>query len=330
MKRIRAFLQYRLSLIAFALISMALMLSVLALAGQDMRVAWYCALIMGFVLLCVLLIDAGRFFRQRRLLEHMQHMRSIAVAMRSLPEPQDELQTEYTRLLSRLNDELAAANRSIVGAHSESVEYYTLWVHQIKTPIAALKLALAQQDGVKPQVVERELFKIEQYADLALRYIKLDDIASDTVIERFEVDAVVREAVKKYALLFVHKHLKVNLDNLCCEVTTDRRWYLFIVEQFISNAVKYTNTGSVSIFMDADELVISDTGIGIRAEDLPRIFEKGYTGYNGRLYERASGIGLYLAKKCAGALDISLRVESVLGEGTRAFIKVCAHYDVIS
>ena len=169
----------------------------------------------------------------------------------------------------------------------------------------------------RPALLRMELFKVEQYADLALKFIKLSDIASDLVIEQCDLNEIAHASVKKNSLLFVYQKLSVKIEPLAKSVPSDSMWLGFILGQLLSNAVKYTRTGGVRIYMDGSALVVEDTGIGIRKEDLPRIFEKGYTGYNGRMDNRASGIGLYLVKRTADALNIQIHVESELGNGTR-------------
>lgn len=174
-----------------------------------------------------------------------------------------------------------------------------------------------EQDGDRA-VMRQELFKIEQYAMMALRFIKLESISSDIVLAPCRLDSAVKEQVRSHSIPFVYKGLSVSVNVSGQSIMTDKKWLGFIIEQLISNAVKYTNKGGVTICGDAKTLSIEDTGIGIMPEDLPRIFEKGYTGYNGRIDDRSSGIGLYMAKRAADALSIRIGVESRLGRGTRS------------
>ena len=173
-----------------------------------------------------------------------------------------------------------------------------------------------EQDGDRA-VMRQELFKIEQYAMMALRFIKLESISSDIVLAPCRLDSAVKEQVRSHSIPFVYKGLSVSVNVSGQSIMTDKKWLGFIIEQLISNAVKYTNKGGVTICGDAKTLSIEDTGIGIMPEDLPRIFEKGYTGYNGRIDDRSRGIGLYMAKRAADALSIRIGVESRLGRGTR-------------
>ena len=303
----------RLHFLFFFLFS-TILLAVYSLAGMPMLYGWYTLLLTGFFFFFILLYDAVGYFRKRRLLATLSPaMEELA---RALPEPDDGLEADYRALALSLKEQQARTRTALLAAKDESLAYYTLWVHQIKTPIAAMRLVLQEMDGSEAGILRQELFKVEQYADLALRYAKLTDIASDLVPEPCQLSEVVHECVKKYGLLFIYQKLTVQIVPINRTVTSDRRWLSFILEQILSNAVKYTQTGGVKIWQEADKLVVADTGIGIRAQDLPRIFERGYTGCNGRLDGRASGIGLYLAKKAADALGISISVASVPGRGT--------------
>ena len=261
--------------------------------------ARYTVLLMSFFLAIILFCDWIRFAHRRRALREL----SLYAPPRELPSPTDALQADYIRALGELAAAYDGLKARLNAAHGETLEYYTLWVHQIKTPIAALTLLLADMESGQAGVMKQELFKIEQYADLALRYIKLEDIASDLVIECCELGVVVRECVKKFGLLIVYKRLSVIIEPIQANMLSDKRWLSFILEQALSNAVKYTPAGTIRISLENNRLTVTDTGIGIRPEDVPRIFSKGYTGQNGRLDGRASGIGLYLAKKSGGRAE---------------------------
>ncbi len=315
MSKLFAYLKYRLALIVFYLIAVAVTLAVQYLANQDLGLARYTVLLLSFFLLLILLADGVRFMRRRRVLQTLSA--ELYSTVRTLPEPKDALEADYVRLITDLGTAYDTLKRRLTAAYGDSLEYYTLWVHQIKTPIAALRLVLPKMDGDEAGIIRQELFKIEQYADLALRYVKLSDISSDLVIEACDLGRIVHESVKKFGVLFVYQKLSVDIAPIGRTVTSDKRWLGFIVEQILSNALKYTPTGGIRVYMEGAALVIEDSGIGIRPEDLPRIFTKGYTGYNGRLDSRASGIGLYLAKKAADALSIAIRVESRVGAGTK-------------
>lgn len=208
---------------------------------------------------------------------------------------------------------------------AERGDYYMMWTHQIKTPIAALKLLIEKVPSHDREqfLMQEELFKIEQYVEMVLNFQRLESISSDLVLQEYELDALIRQAVKKYSVLFINKGLKLNLGQTDRKVITDEKWFVFCLEQLLSNSIKYTGRGEISIRMeptkpeDPVKLVIEDTGIGIRAEDLPRIFEKGFTGYNGRLDKRSTGIGLYLTCRILNHLGVGIKVESEEGHGTK-------------
>jgi len=313
--KVFSYLRYRLPLILFYSIAVVLIPLVQYLGNQDMIYARYTVILLSFALLIILLIDGARYLQRRRALEALSS--ELYDATRHLPEPSNALEADYIRLLAELGHAYDAVRRRLETAQNDSLEYYTLWVHQIKTPIAAMDLVLQKMDGEPAGVIRQELFKIERYADLALRYVKLADISTDLVIETCNLGDIVHESVKKFGVLFVYQKLTVDIAPIDLQVMSDKRWLGFIVEQILSNALKYTAVGGIRIYLQDRHLVIEDSGIGIRPEDLPRIFSKGYTGRNGRLDSRASGIGLYLAKKAADPLSVTIRVESQVGSGTQ-------------
>ena len=289
------------------------------LAQQEMIYVRYACIIISFIFVCVLLGDGARYRRSRRRLSQV-HMRTELLP-RELPDPIDGLTGDYDTIIRALTQENERLKTESIRQQEEQKEYYTLWVHQIKTPISAMRLLLDHKDDEGARLLKQELFKVDQYADLALKFVKLGDIASDLIIERCDLGEIARAAVKKYSLLFVYSKLTAQIDPLTKDIPCDRMWLEFILYQLLSNSVKYTHTGGVRIYMDKNALVVEDTGIGIRKEDLPRIFEKGYTGYNGRMDTRASGIGLYLVKRTADALGIRVSVTSELGRGTRVLLQ---------
>ena len=319
MRRFLDYLASRRATLLLYVLSMSTVLLLGYLAQQDMVYVRYTCVIISFIFVCVLLGDGARYRRTRRRMEQM-HMRTELLP-RELPEPLDGLGRDYDALIRALKQENDHLTSESIRQQEEQKEYYTLWVHQIKTPISAMRLLLDKQSDEEAKLLKQELFKVDQYADLALKFVKLSDIASDLVIERCDLNEIARAAVKKYSLLFVYSKLTVSIDPLSRDIPCDRMWLEFILCQLLSNSVKYTHTGGVRIYMEQNALVVEDTGIGIRKEDLPRIFEKGYTGYNGRMDTRASGIGLYLVKRAATALGISVEVASELGKGTRVTLR---------
>ena len=205
---------------------------------------------------------------------------------------------------------------------TDLLDYYTLWVHQIKTPIAASQLLVAEVDDRQlKQQLEQEIFKIDSYTNLVLQYLRLESFHDDLVLKQVQIEDLVKEIIRKYALFFIQKALNVNLHNLDKEIVTDKKWLLVVIEQIISNSLKYTKEGGLEIYMDGQELCIKDTGIGIKNSDVLRVFERGFSGYNGRLTQQSSGLGLYLSKKISEELGHQIRIESEVGKGTTVRIK---------
>ena len=205
---------------------------------------------------------------------------------------------------------------------TDLLDYYTLWVHQIKTPIAASQLLVAEvADRQLKQQLEQEIFKIDSYTNLVLQYLRLESFHDDLVLKQVQIEDLVKEIIRKYALFFIQKGLNVNLYDLDKEIVTDKKWLLVVIEQIISNSLKYTKEGGLEIYMDGQELCIKDTGIGIKNSDVLRVFERGFSGYNGRLTQQSSGLGLYLSKKISEELGHQIRIESEVGKGTTVRIQ---------
>lgn len=223
----------------------------------------------------------------------------------------------YREMVKRLLLEQRRRQDIMQMRHQDTVDYYTTWVHQIKTPIAAMGLMLQQQDTEDSRRLSEELQRIEQYVDMVLTYLRLGSRDTDYVFARVDLDHLLHGCIRKYAGQFIRRHLALDYRDMNCQVLTDEKWLAFVVEQVLSNALKYTREGSVSIFLEPPcILCIRDTGIGIAPEDLPRIFEKGYTGYNGRGDRKATGLGLYLCRQICHRLKHTITAESMPGEGT--------------
>ena len=267
------------------------------------------------VLLGALVWDARHAYRRHmRLLEVL---RVPAGLMKALPEPENVDDQDYQALLDALRAEYTALQTRMDAKIADTKEYYTLWTHQIKTPISAMRLALQNEDSEFAGEIAEEVSRVEQYVEMALVYARLADTSGDYVIRQYDLDAIVCRAVRKFAGQFIRRRLCLAYAPLNTRVLTDEKWLLFVIEQVLSNALKYTHTGGVTISLLPNcVLSIRDTGVGIVPEDLPRIFEKGYTGANGRADQRASGIGLYLCRRICENLNHTISASSVPGEGT--------------
>ena len=260
-------------------------------------------------------VDFFRFRRCHRDLEKLH--KEILVTAENLPRPGCLIEEDYQSLLRLLESTLRERQAQADQAMADQLAYYILWVHQIKTPIAAMDLLL--QQGERGPAAQAELFKISQYVDMALQYVRLDGTTRDLHLSQVSLDQVIRQVVRKYAKLFILKKIRLDFRETGLTVLSDEKWLAFLLEQLLSNALKYTpEGGQVAIFGEPREiLVIADTGIGIAPEDLPRVFERGFTGQNGRLDKKATGIGLYLCRRMTELLGHTLSITSAPGKGTQ-------------
>ena len=302
-----------------ALIALAVYTVVFALVFWLYRLplgaAGYAALVCLFVLALWFAVDCGRFAARLRLLQRLEQ--EITLSTEQLPEPDGMLEAQYQALVRALDaDRRAQMTRSQRG-YQDLVEYYTVWAHQIKTPIAAMRLLLQDADTDEQRALLEQLQSVEQYVEMVLGYVRLDSGTKDLVIARYPLDEIIRKSIRKYAGQFIRRRIRLIYEGTDQIVLTDEKWLSFIIEQLLSNAVKYTLKGTVTITVSEEKkLTVTDTGMGIAPEDLPRIFEKGYTGYNGRMERKSTGIGLYLSQMAAKKLGHQITVESKLGEGS--------------
>lgn len=237
---------------------------------------------------------------------------------------------DYQNIIKNLkeqNSELKSQERIF---KQEMSDYYSMWVHQIKTPIAAMHVLQQTLEEEYPEQkyikeIKLELFKIEQYVEMVLTYLRMGEMSGDLKFEKYSLDAIVRQVIRKYSQMFILRkiHLQYAKTSQC--IVTDEKWLQFVLEQVLSNALKYTKDGGM-IFIYTEEkenkkcLVIEDSGIGIQAEDLPRVFEKGFTGYNGRADKKSTGIGLYMCKKIMERLNHQIWIESEVDKGTKVYL----------
>ena len=196
--------------------------------------------------------------------------------------------------------------------------YFLMWLHQIKTPMTVSKLLLDKPDDTTNTKLKMQLMYIEQYINMAMNYLKMIDHSTDMDITEVNLDDIIKDLLKKYSLLFIHNHISLEYQSNAKSVVSDSQWLTILIEQILSNALKYTENGKISIqyLEDKHALEIKDTGIGIRSEDIPKIFDRGYSGFNGRMNEKSSGLGLYLARKISERLNIQIEVESKLSKGS--------------
>lgn len=311
--------QFRLSAGLFVL-NTTLIYVIFRLYDIAMEPFWYAFAITLFctaLLFVIYLLKEQKKAAQR----HQKHM-SILTQWNNLPEAECLLEYDYTQMIERLGEENQRISSSFEAERKSMQNFYTAWVHQIKMPIAVMKLALGSSGNPDRRALQEELFRIEQYTDMVLAYQRLSNSSNDLVIQEYALDELIREVIRKFASQFIYKKIKLNYEGTDWRIVTDKKWFICILEQLISNALKYTPSGTITVSVRDGVLSVSDTGIGIAPEDLPRIFEKGYTGANGRLNDKSSGLGLYLCGEAASLLNIPITAESQPGQGSSFSLEI--------
>lgn len=309
------------------------------LIGARKQDVVYAAVLDAILLLITVLVGFFRYSSKVKALSNA--LKRPVEEQAQLPEATDDVEMLYQRLLENQSIARSESESSAAIRQSQMRDYYSMWVHQIKTPISAMKLLLEVEREELGQLIcddeqsqyllsdnmdsfEDELFRIEEYVGMALQYQRVSSTENDFVLEKVSVDGVIRDTIKKYAKIMIRRHIGINYSGTGQEVYTDGKWLAFMLEQILSNAIKYTPQGVVTIETAEEKdrffITIKDTGIGIKAEDLPRVFEKGYTGYNGHADKKATGIGLYLCRQMADKLGHTIRMESEIGKGTKVWI----------
>lgn len=265
--------------------------------------------------LILMILDFQRIRRKHKVLTSIRSLTdTITGTFPYIDGIEDE---DYQQIIRLISDEHNAYCSEMNRSYSDMVDYYTVWVHQIKTPIASMRLHLQNEDTALSRKLSADLFRVEQYVEMVLTFLRLNSDSTDYVIKEHDLDSIIKQTVKKFAGEFIGRKLRLVYEPLNTTVITDEKWLSFVMEQVLSNALKYTPSGSISITLEPDKkLCIRDTGIGIEAEDMPRIFENGFTGYNGRSEKKASGIGLYLCKRICNNLGHKITAESEIDVGT--------------
>lgn len=326
-KIINAYIKrHRMGCLAFVL-EIAIYITVFYLYGLDTEAVWYATALILFPLFFLVLPGFLTFSSRHRALQRL--LEGNFLSTDRLPKASDLVEEDYQALIWQLCQERRKIQTKAEKDYLDTVDFYTLWAHQIKTPIAAMSLLLQAEETEHKSELRQQLFKIERYAEIVLGYLRMEGLHNDLQIETCNLEGMVKQAVKKYSSVFVYQKLQLHMVNLNVPVLTDEKWTVFVLEQLISNALKYTKEGGITVsaytscLKNGDTLTvlsIEDTGIGIQKEDLPRIFEKGFTGYNGRVDKKASGLGLYLCKKILGQLSHKIEIESEPDQGTKVRI----------
>ena len=242
----------------------------------------------------------------------------------------------YREMIRKSNKSVIERIRQIEDEQRDYREYIESWVHEIKAPITSISLLCdnrrhsmvsGAREGMAQDfcTITLENQKIENYVDMALYYARSENVYKDYLIQETSLNEVVSEVLNKNRLLLIQNHVNADVD--CKDkVYTDRKWIAFILNQMIQNSVKYQREKPVFHIYTKREtngvvFVLEDNGTGIPAEELSRIFEKGFTGSNGRNHERSTGMGLYLCRKLCDRLGIGILAESEYGKGTRMFLE---------
>lgn len=274
-----------------------------------------------FVTIIVSSFDFYHFYQKHvklKLLYSQEHFE-----LKNLPKHRNLIEKDYQKIMQKMYEQLQKSENLSLQSEQEILDYFTTWVHQIKVPISALHLIIQNHEDGAFDELEEQLFKIDQYVNLILQYVRLGSSSTDYHFQEVYLDDLIRENIKKYAPSFIRKGLALQYEPTNFHIISDPKWLSFVIEQLLSNALKYTYKGTISIYLNEQALVIEDTGIGILAEDLPRIGERNFTGFTGRQHKNATGIGFYLSKQILQKLGHSITLSSTPKKGTKVFI----HFD---
>jgi len=287
---------------------------------------FFYAFVLAFFFCMVMFLTS--FFCAVRKDRERSQLKETILNFPQLPVPSSLAEKDYEEIIEKLLQVISDMQSLQFKERDAWIDYLTNWVHEIKTPMAVIRMELSGKDTDESRKILQELFRIEEYVEAVLQYMRLDSDYNDLVIQEYALDEIIRSSIRKYASQFIQKKLTLTYEGTREMIVSDRKWLGCILDQIISNGVKYTNEGGITIAVkrcDESEslsIEISDTGPGIPPEDLPGIFEKGYTGQNGRKEGRSSGLGLYLASMAAKKLSLQLEAESVVGKGSTFRIKV--------
>lgn len=311
----RLYLQDKIKNVMIVLGCLLIQMIVLFLYGIDLFVVGYMFLLCMIFMVIAVLIDYAYYRRKKKQLQELMGKKGLEI--NEFPKISDPYEREYQAIIDLLIKEKNEIEYVLSNNISDTNDYFTMWVHQIKTPIAAMRLLLQTNDFEGKQELEEQVFKVEQYVEMVLQFIRMKESNRDFVFELIDCDEIIKQSVRKYSKSFIRKKLNLNYNPVNFSVLTDEKWLCFVIEQILSNAIKYTpEGGTITITHEWKTLVIKDSGIGISREDLPRIFEKGFTGYNGRIDKKSTGIGLYLCKTICDKLGHTLVIDSSMKEGT--------------
>ena len=318
MEIIKSYLKKNLKIYLLLIVFIFIFILIFYLYNLPFEVLFYSSSLCFIVALIVSIIDFNNYRKSYIDLKYLES--NILNNMEDLSKSLDIRVEYYQKIIERLHNEVEKLKIDDNKKMENLADYYSMWIHQIKTPIAAINFLLDNEE-IDVKAFRQELFKIERYVEMVLTYIRLGSETSDYVITSINLDEVVRENIKKYATLFINKKIKLNYVSHETYVISDKKWLGFAFEQLLSNAIKYTKSGGeISINISESKLIIEDNGIGIYEEDLPRIFEQSFTGLNGRYEKKSSGLGLYLCKKTLDKLQHKIEITSEVNKGTKVIV----------
>lgn len=280
-------------------------------------------LVYGYVLiLFFFVIFIGFDFYKYVLMHHQRAMiQEEDIVSALLIEDMTLAGQDYHELLEKMDRARTEAIIENEDQIKETMDYFTMWIHQVKLPIAGMQLLLEEETPDK-KALQSQLLRINQYTDMVLAYLRMVSKQSDFLFRDVDLDDLIRQSIRYFSTDFIARKIHLDFQPTQEMVLTDEKWLVFVLEQVLSNALKYTPIGGqIRIYMKPfKQLVIEDNGIGISASDLARVFDKGYTGFNGRKDKKATGLGLYLCKEICRKLEHTISIESKPHSYTRVLL----------
>lgn len=235
----------------------------------------------------------------------------------------------YLKLMKNYKNQCENIINASTDLFNQNKDILNMWVHDIKMPISIIKLIIERNENTYFEKVldrvDNQVMRIENCVERVLYLSRIDDFHRDFLIHQVNLEEVIKEIIKKYSKYFIANKVNLSLEDIAHNILSDKKWLIFILDQIISNSLKYTQCGdSISIACQEKDnilkMIIRDTGCGIKKEDLNRIFDKGFTGNNGRNNAKSTGLGLYLVKELCEKLDYEISVHSIYNEYTEFII----------
>ena len=325
MKLFGRYLKDRLFFIMIYVVSVLICLCVFKLYNLELEAFAYAFMILCVLLVACFLFDYYKYYKKHQTLLTLRSNSNVSLSC----DLQDSslIGEDYHKILVAMKEYHNQYVESSESKMHDLEDYFTMWVHQAKLPIAAMKLLL-EDEKLSRSEIKLQLLRMDQYTDMVLAYLRLNSTHTDFLFKELELDNLIRQSIRRFSTEFIRKHIQLNFKETEDVILSDEKWLVFVLEQILSNSLKYTNeNGLISIYMKSKHiLVIEDNGIGISASDLNRVFEKGYTGMNGRSDKTASGLGLYLCKNILDMLNHKITIESSVGKGTRVILNL-THFE---